>query len=284
MLVAKKNRDLILSEKEGTILYEFGIAQQIISPEEIIKNRITAEIEKTFIKKDHIGYLYQVKINKRSQSNTEDMLGIEDELAFLEKEIVLYTNDKGKIISIVNRGQIKEDWYFRAKRIQKEYKQIIPEVSKFVYAIEALINDNVAFVSLIQKSEVYSALFPPVYNQNLAKKKTIQQYKNFDNFFDTTTLPFKIDTVLTGINTLTQGKQMIRSGKLDTSIFNKTSASELFTKVYGAHEYSLNFKASYLETFDLDQEGEVDKSTIMLGVTVSDIYQLKQISKLKKKG
>jgi len=283
MLVSTKQKKIVISENIDPIIYDFGIAQQIVSPEETSKNQITATVEKTFVKKDQVGYLYVVKIMDRKQSNTDDMFGLEQELASLVKNIALYTNPQGEIITIVNKGQIAEDWYDQAKRIKKEFDYLIPEMNEFLSGIDSLIEDNESFVSLVKKSEIYSLLFPPIYHQELMQKITIQQGKNFDNFFDATTLPFTIDTAVAGINADTKGKQIIRSGKLDTARFDKESASELFTKSYGVHEYALNFDTSYLETFDLDEKNQVDKANGMLGVKVNDLYQLKQISKLKKR-
>lgn len=283
MSTSTLEKRVVLSENLDTKTYEFGVVQQLISPEETIKNRITATVEKTFIQKDDIGYLYNVQITNRSQNNIEDMLGLENKLSFLQKNITLYTNAQGEIISILNRGEINEDWYDQAKLIKKEYSYLTSDVDELLSGVEALIKDNDAFVSMIKKSEIYSALFPPIYNQDLEKKITINQEKDFNNFFDNTTLPFQITTALTGINENTKGKQIVRSGKIDNYRFNKESASELFTKSYEVSEYSLKFDASYLETFDLDKDNQVDKVNIMLGVTVNDLYQLKQISKLKRK-
>ncbi|MDH7448221.1 hypothetical protein [Aquimarina sp. 2201CG14-23] len=283
MSVTLQQQSLSLSESIDTITYDFGMVQQIISPEETTKNKITATIEKTFVKKDHLGYLYNIKINNRSQSNIDDMFGLEEALAFLYKNITLYTNDYGEIITILNRGQIAEEWYDLAKRIKKKFKHLIPDIKKFLLGIDTLIEDNESFVSMIKKSEIYSALFSPIYNQNIMEEITIEQQKDFDNFFDLEKLPLRIETTITGINKDTKGKQFMRSGAIDYARFDKESASELFIRSYGVHEYALNFNASYLEVLDLDQNNQVDKATIMLGVKVNDLYQLKQISKLMKK-
>ncbi len=283
MSTSTLQKRLVLSEDLDTRSYEFGVVQQMVFPEETIKNRITATVEKTFIQKDNIGYLYNVQITNRSQDNIDDMLGLENELSFLQNNITLYTNAQGEIISILNRGEINENWYDQSKLIKKEYSYLTTDIDELLSGIEALIKDNESYVSMIKKSEIYSALFPPIYNQNLEKKIVIEQDKDFTNFFDTSTLPFQITTALTGINENTKGNQILRSGKIDDYRFNKESASELFTEAYGITEYALNFDASYLETFDLDQNNQVDKVNIMLGVKVNDLYQLKQISKLKKK-
>ena len=283
MLEATKQKKITLGENTTPITYLFGVAQRIESlGEEPIKNQITATIKKTFVKKDSLGYLYKIEVTDRKQSNIDDMLGLEKELAFLQKNILLYTNSFGEIISIVNRGQIAEDWYDQAKLIKKSYRYLMSEIDQFLIGINDLLNDNESFVSLIKKSEIYSLLFPPVYDQQLMKKITIEQQKNFDHFFDATSLPLKIKTAITGINAQTKGKQIVRSGKLDMARFDKESASELFTKSYEVNEYALNFNVSYLETFDLDEENQVDKANGMLGAKINDLYQLKQMSKLKK--
>ena len=122
MPLAIQQKKLLLTEEISTITYDFGIVQRIESlGEEPIKNQITATIKKTFVKKDSLGYLYKIEVTDRKQSNIDDMLGLEMELAFLQKNILLYTNSFGEIISIVNRGQIAEDWYDQAKLIKKGY-------------------------------------------------------------------------------------------------------------------------------------------------------------------
>lgn len=283
MAEIKTQKHISLTEKTDTIFYDFGMAQHTISPEETTTNQITASIEKTFIKRDLQGFLYSIKVSDRSQSNMDDLLGLEHLLAFLQKKIILYTNIHGEIISIVNRTQIIEDWYDQAKIIKKEYNELIPKMDEFIAGIKVLLEDDKRFVSFIKKSEVFSLLFPPIYSQGLMQKVSIKQNKKFDNFFDTTTLPITLDTTVTGINSLTNGTQLMRSGKLDTYRFDKELASELFTKAYGVHESALNFDISYLETFDFDKECQVDKANILLGVKVNDLYTLKQVSKLKQK-
>jgi len=283
MSVTLQQKSLSLSENTDTSIYDFGLVQQVISPEEISINKITATVEKTFVKKDHLGYLYNIKISNRSQSNTDAMFGLEEKLAFLQNNIVLYTNTQGEIITILNRGQIAEDWYDVAKCIKKDFKYLLPEMKEFLFGIDSLIQDNALFVGMIKKSEIYSALFPPIYDQHLVQKITIEQQKKIENFFDSETLPLTIQTAITGINKDNKGKQLIRSGNLDLAQFDKESVSELFTRSYGVHEYALNYDVSYLEVFDLNPKNQVDKANIMLGVKVNNLYQLKQISKLTKK-
>jgi hypothetical protein len=281
--LTKKKNELLLPENTDTVIYDFVEVQQIVSPEETIENQIAANVEVTLLEKNHYGFLYNIEIHKRYQSNTEGMLGLDEALAFLQKKIVLYTNIHGEIISIVNRGQIAEDWYDQAKIIKKEFKYLIPKMDDFLDGVSTLIDDSDLFVNFVEESEVFSLLFPPVYNYHLMKEVSIEQNKSFGNFFDTTSLPLTVQTTVTGINKNTKGKQLMRFGQLDTFKFNKESASKLFTQSYGIHESALSFEVSYLESFDLDKEDMVDKASAMLGVKVNNLYHLKQISKLKKK-
>ncbi|WP_062059784.1 hypothetical protein [Aquimarina longa] len=283
MITTPIQEDILLSTNTTPIIYDFGVSQHNISKEKIIKNQIKAVIKKTLIQKDSLGYLYFVETIDRSQTNLEGILKLENSLALLQKKIALYTDPHGKIISIINRGEIKENWYDLSKKIKKEFAHIIPKMDTFLKGIDKVIDTNDSFVSLIKKSELFTLLFPPIYNNQLLNTAQIHQEKDFDNFFDTTTLPLAIQTTLTGINSNTKEKQVLRSGKLDHSRFDKENATKLFTESYGTHQSNTDFKVSYLETLDLDEFNIITKGNGMLGVTVEDLYSFRQMSMLKKK-
>ncbi len=283
MVLKTLQNNLLLSEDIKTVSYDFWVTQHIKSTESVVKNEIKAEVQKTFVKKDELGYLFSVEVDQRSQSNREGALGIDDAISFLQKSVTLYTNIHGEIIKVVNTGQIKEDWDRAYKTMDTDLDQLPSEKDAFLKGIDALLSDNVSFVSFLQKSELYTMLFPPIYGHDILEKRVINQKKSFDNFFDTTTLPVQLETSLIGVNPETKGKQVVRSGYLDTYRFDKMSAAKMFTEVYGIHESATGFKTNYLETYDLLHDNSVDKCTTMMDVTVKDLYNYRHISKLIKK-
>lgn len=283
MAVLQKDDVLSLKEKKESCFYNFGVVQLVETPDEKTENKITATIEKEFIKKDKFGYLYTIRVTDRKQSNIEEMLGVEEALFFLKKKVVLYTSQYGEVISVVNRPQIKEDWYEESKKFKANFTGILPDINQFIDGVNGLLDDNKAFVNFIKKSDIYNILFPTIYNVDLEQRIAIQQKKEFHNFFDRYSLPLNLDTKIVGRNIDTNGLQIIRGGKLDTYRFNKEGASEMFKHQYGVHHTALKFNVSYMETYDTDSLGGIDAANNMLGVQVSELYSLKQITKLIKK-
>ncbi len=278
--VTKKN-DIYLSNNPYSILYEMDTYRYIKSPEEPVENRIQIKVKKTFIRKDDFGYLFSVKVIDRKQSNKDDVLGVEDQLANLQNKLTLYTDEHGDIISIVNRGEISEKWYEQKKFFKKEHKHHIENINQFIEGVDAIIKNHDEFLNLVKKSEINTLLFPPIYQHNLLVEDAIKQQKVWHDFFDTTALPVKLDTKVVAINEDTLGYQIIRSGDIDTPGFDEEKASQLLSTLYDVHKYNIKIDGSYLEALDLSEDDSVEEATSLMNIEIPGVYSYRQISKLK---
>ncbi len=276
-----QKKDISFSKNEYAISYEIDTFRYIKSTEEPIENRIRCKIKKSFIRKDSIGYLFSIEVLNRTQSNKEDILDLEDQLANLQKKLVVYTDEHGDIISIVNRGEIFEEWDDNKSAFKKTYKDILENVDKFTEGVDAILNDQTEFLNLVKKSEVVTLLFPPIYKQNLLSQESIKQQKVICDFFDTTALPFRMNTKVVAINEETQGYQIIRSGEIDVPRFDEESASTLISNLFDVHKYNIKIESNYLEALDLNNDNIIEEATMLFNVEVPGIYSYRQISKLK---
>jgi len=274
-------KDISILEKEKSIIYEIDTFRYIKSPEDPIENRIRYKVKKTFIKKDKIGYLFSLEIIERTQSNKEDIFHIEDQLAVLQKKLAMYVDQHGEIISIVNRGEIAEDWYDQKKFFKKTYQDVYEDIDMLIDGVELIINDAEEFLNMVKKSEVAILLFPPIFNHNLLEKDHDKQHQVLYDFFDTTALPFKMDAKVVAFNEVTSGYQVVRSGELDISRFDEDSASQLISTIFDVHKYNIKIDASCFEAYDLNEDHTVDEATLLLNVEIPGVYSYKQISKLK---
>ncbi|WP_378172833.1 hypothetical protein [Aquimarina sp. SS2-1] len=278
-MIAKQDIDFI--KNEYSVQYEVDTFTYIKSTEEPIENRVRYKVKKSFIRKDPIGYLFSLEVIERIQSNKEDIRAIEDELANLQKKLVLYTDEHGDIISIVNRGEIAEEWDDHKNNFKKTHKESLDDVDLFVTGVDAIINNQTEFLNLVKKSEVASLVFPPIYKQNLLFQESIKQRKVLYDFFDTTALPFRMDTKVVAMNEKTMGYQIIRSGDIDIPRFDEESASALISNLFDVHKYNIKIESNCLEVFDLNDDDIVEDATMLLNVEVPGIYSYRQISKLK---
>ncbi|WP_299440431.1 hypothetical protein [uncultured Aquimarina sp.] len=276
-----QKQDIEFLKKEYSVAYEIDTFRYIKSTEEPIENRIRCKVKKSFIRKDSIGYLFSVEVLNRTQSNKEDILDIEDQLTNLQKKLILYTDEHGDIISIVNRGEISEEWDDNKNTFKKTYKDSLENVDGFIEGVDAIINDHIEFLNLVKKSEVATLLFPPIYKQNLLSQESVKQQKVIYDFFDTTALPFRMNTKVVAINEETQGYQVIRSGGIDTPKFDEESASSLISNLFDVHKYNIKIESDYLEALDLNNDDIIEEATMLLNVEVPGIYSYRQISKLK---
>ncbi|KAA1248139.1 hypothetical protein [Aquimarina sp. RZ0] len=274
-------KDIDFYKNEYSVLYEIDTYRYIKSPEEPIENRIQTKIKKSFIRKDPVGYLFSIEVLEREQSNKEDILDIEDQLANLQNKLVLYTDAHGDIISIVNRGEISEEWYDHKTIFKKTNKDSLENVDEFIEGVDSIINDHVEFLNLVKKSEVASLLFPPIYQYNLLAENSIKQQKVLYDFFDTTALPFRMDTKVIAMNEETLGYQIVRSGNIDTPRFDEKSASALISNLFDVHRYNIKIEGDYFEAIDLNDHNIVEEATLLLNIEIPGIYSYRQISKLK---
>jgi len=281
MAVLTKRKDLSLQTNPHSTLYEIDTFKYIKSPEAPIENRIQLKVKKKFVHKDNIGYLFLVEVLERKQSNKEDVLGIEFQISNLQNKLLLYTNHHGEIISIVNRKEIANLWYDQKEEFKKTYKNDLENIDAFIDALDDLIRDNTEFLKLIKKTAVLILLFPPIYQHNLLVKNSVNQENIFYDFFDTSALPFKIDTKVVALNETTQGYQVVRAGNINTSRFDKESATSLISNLFDVHKYNIKIDANYFEGIDLSENDIVEEASFLLNVEASGVYSYRQMSKLK---
>jgi len=280
--IITQHQDLLIVKNQKPIHFNFGMVQVIKTRENTIQNRVEAKVKKTYLRTEDIGLLYRVEINDRTQTNTEGDFGIEKALSFLLRKVVLLINFKGEITGIINREQIKESWQRQANYFESNFKDSKPDIQEFLIAVDALIDDKQAFLNLVNKSEVFTLLFPPIYEQKLFAKKIIDQKKDLNDFFENYALTLKLNTLHK--STYDEGgmTQIVRSGALDNRRFKTDEVKKHLRTAYQIPNLSVKIKADYLEAIDLDYKNSVDASTQMLNVEIKHIYNLRQFSKLKK--
>ncbi|GAA0719151.1 hypothetical protein GCM10009430_17880 [Aquimarina litoralis] len=274
------HEDLSIDTKERSNTYSITTSVFIKSSEEPIENNIKSTVRKTFIQKDQIGHLFSVEVLERIQSNKEGIFSLEDKLNIIQHKLVLYTDQKGEIISIVNRGEIAEAWYDQQKILQKTFENDIEDIHVILEGIHQIIHDENEFLSLVKKSDIITLLFPPIYQQHITSEVSISQRKIFADFFDTTDLPFKVDTKVIAIHEVTKGYQIVRSGSLDTQLFDNEMATSLLGNLFKVHPYNINIDANYFEAQDLKENGDIEEGIFFLNIEVPEIYSYRQISKL----
>lgn len=279
--ILTKKRPITLDNSTTPINYHIETSTLLVSNEDQIVNTITADISKTFIQKDSFGTLFSLEVKNRKQSNLDGNASLENELAWLQQELILYCNDKGEIINIVNREHIKEEWFSRKKEIKKSHKYIIDDIDIILQGTESLLEDELAFIELINASEIGTILFPPIYDQKLSTKKPLHQQKVFPLFFDDYELPLSIKTTLID-NKEAIHNQIIRSGSINTVRFKSSEVKRFFRKLYNAQDLRIDLDVAYLETYDLDVYNNVYASSQTMGVEINDLYRYRKISKLKK--
>lgn len=274
-------QDIHIHRMEIPREYNFGMVQAIETLGKTTQNRVEANVKKTFLRKEINGYLYRVEVSNRTQTNTEGTLGIEEALSFLFRRVILLTNIKGEIIDITNRPKIREEWHGEERKFRKRFKNIIPDLDGFLIAMDYLIDDKHAFLDSINKSELFTLLFPPIYEQKLASKKVIAQQKDLHNFFGDNALAIEIDTLLKSFYDEGDGVEVMRSGTLDKQRFNMDGVKKYLRETYATPNLSVQVNANYLEVFDLCAKCEVAAATQMLNVEVEHIYNLRQFANLK---
>jgi len=281
---ATKQKSLRIAQNTTPEFYDFGTVQVIKTRKDTIQNRIEARLRKAFVRKEAGRYLYNIQVENRTQSNVEGKLGIENALSFLLKRLVLFTNAKGEIVEIINQQQIKETWYRKRENFIRQFNPITPNLDGLLAGIDAFLDDQESFRELVEKSEIYTLLFPPVYQQKLAEKKIIKQEKDFYDFFDEHALTLKVNTVLKGLSTETEAgtTQIVRSGTLDQSRFETSEVKEQLRTLYETPNLSVEINADYLEGFDLDSLNNVYAGTQLLNIEIKHIYNLRQYSKIKR--
>ncbi|WP_346883763.1 hypothetical protein [uncultured Algibacter sp.] len=271
-----------LNQKTRVQEYFVDTIQHIHVNEHLTENRISTKVKKEYIEKDDFGHLLRFDITYREQTNLNGMLAVEDWLSVLFKKLILYLDDQGKIKSIVNLKEIKQDWYEQKDAFKKEFKFEINKINPFLEALDITLDNQKDFIQIIEKSDIATLLLPPIYNQELLLEKPVIEQKNYDNFFGNNDVPLNIDTSLLAYNEVTNGHQIFRTGEIDYVYVDLNGIKDFFRKNYNNQSLPAKLDVAYLEAIDLDQYHDVDIATLMMGIEIKNLYQFRQISKTKK--
>lgn len=281
-MIATHQEDLVLDTMMRTKEYFVDTVQHIHVNEHLTENRISTGVKKEYVKKDDFGHLIELQVTSREQSNKKGMLGIEDRLSVLFQKLILYLNDQGKIKSVVNLREIKQDWYDEKKSFRKDFKHEIEKIDDFLDALDLTLDDQQDFIQIIEKSDIATLLLPPIYSQELSIKESLKHSKLYNNFFGNKSIPITINTSIIAQNEITNGYQICRSGEIDYVHIDLNGIKNFFRKNYNNQSLPVALDVAYLETLDLDEYHTVDTATLMVGIEIKDLYQFRQISKTQK--
>jgi len=274
--------DLFLNQKIRVQDYYVDTIQHIHVNEHLTENRISTYVKKKYISKDDFGHLISLNTTSRKQSNIDGMLAVENKLSVLFEKVKLYLDDHGKIKSIVNLKEIRQDWYDQKRDFKKEFKYDIDKIDDFLDALDLTLENQKDCIQIIEKSDIATLLLPPIYNQEVFYEQVLTHKKVYDNFFGNNDVPISIETHLIAKNEIANGYQINRSGDIDYTSVNLNDIKSFFRKNYNNQSLNVKLDVAYMEAIDLDKNNDIDTATLMMGIEIKDLYQFRQISKTKK--
>ncbi len=266
-------------------IYTMDVRQRTVLGGVANENFIKAEVKKVLAGKNDKGYVFDLMVLRRQQSNTEGIRGMQDDLAFLQKELTIQTDFNGKPIRILNLRPIKDKWENHRKEFQKKYKGH-EGLSEAISGTDRLVTDNEAFTTNFIESEIGTLFFPPIYNKLSEEGENCIQHKEFTDFLGGVSLPLKLTTTLKKRNTINHKAQLLRRGALNSDEFDHYTARKFFRNLTDNMKLAARVSADYMETYDLDKYHGITHAGQMLGVRVEALFSFEQIVRVtpQKKG
>lgn len=280
MLKTVQNKSLELAIVKKPLLFRLEKEELTQYFDKETKKMSSIEVSKRFIKKDNVGYLYEVLVKKNS---IEDENDVDAYLSPLFNKILLYTNNEGKIISIPNIGEIQELWTDMRYEFKKKFKKE-KDINKIITHMEMMLSEKNFFLTFYYlQTEIATLLFPPIYIKNLLNPNFKRfQHKLFHYFFNGHFLPFKL--LLTSISNhkLKESYDLIsRVGFISNELIPIKEIKEVFRKHQDNPFLPAEIQGEYSELFYLKKESKsIEKAMQRMEVIVDDFYTYKLQTKL----
>ncbi|AXT60390.1 hypothetical protein D1816_08520 [Aquimarina sp. AD10] len=271
MVVQEK---VLKDRNRNTVFYDIETSTSVKSLEEIRENTLNSKVSKRFIDKNDFGYLYEVNILKKSQSNNQGFNEMEEYLSRLQKNLLIYTNDTGSITSIPNIGEIRELWEDCKFEFKKEFKNI-HDIHNIVERMDNIMKSKRGFLEVFLQSEIGTLLFPGFYSRTLQNDKALLQRKFFQNFFGAYTLPILLETqIIMPDNIKNKLIKVVRTGSIEWQFFEEEEVKSFFREILEDYPYINRFDAFYSELYDINNKHQITNALQLLYVKVGDIYSI----------
>ncbi len=265
---------ITIGKNEETTFYEVETYISVQTLEEIRENTIKSKVSKRFIETNTFGNLYEVNLIQRNQSYTEGISAVEDYLMKLQKKLLIYTNDRGTIVSIPNVREIEELWNDSKAEFRKTFKKF-QDIENIIKGMDDVFKSKNGFLNIFAQSEIGALLFPGIYFNELQKDKALIQRKFFQNFFGQYPLPILLETQIIDSDTIdSKITKIARTGSIEWQFFEEDNIKSFFREIIKDYSYINKFDAFYSELYDLDSECNMVNALQFLYVKVDDIYSV----------
>jgi len=175
--------------------YSLDVRQRTILGGVASENFIKAKVKKVLSGKNDNGYVFDLVVLRRQQSNLDGIRAMQNELNFLQKELTVQTNFSGLPTKILNLNAIADKWNNFQSKFEKKFKDQ-EGLTEILSGTTALVKDNEAFTQNFIESEIGTIFFPPIYNEVSEEGEQCTQHKEFTDFIGGVSLPLKLTTTL----------------------------------------------------------------------------------------
>jgi len=256
--------------------YTIDILQRSILGGLASENLVKTVIQKKCTHQLETGFVFELLVTKRKQSNVEGLRAIENDLAFLQKKLVVQTNLQGLPTSILNLEDISEQWKDYQKNFKRAHKAH-GDIDPLIEETTNLLNNDEIFTENFIDSEIGTLFFPPIYNILGTKGETVKQKKELGDFFEAASLPLLLATTLNEVDTVNEKVQILRQGKIDKETFDHYAVRKQFRKMADNLQLAIPVTAKYIETYDLHTEYEIQHAGQLLSVQIPSLFSYNQI-------
>lgn len=243
------------------------------------ENLVKATIQKKCVRYNTTGFVYELTVTERTQSNLEEFRAIENDLAFLQKKIVVQTNLQGLPVSILNLGDIRYMWKYYQKIVKKTHKTTV-NIDTIIEETSTLLNNNKLFTENFINSEIGTLFFPPIYNILGAKGDVCKQEKEFNGFFGAVGLPLRLTTTLKEFSRTKEKAQILRQGEINENLFDHYTVRKQFRKLADNLQLAVPVTTKYIETYDLHTYYGIQHAGQLLYVEIPALFSYEQIARI----
>ncbi|WP_298315323.1 hypothetical protein [uncultured Aquimarina sp.] len=230
------------------VCYDIQIAEEVIIGGNSSNQLFSYKATKELIKVDEIGFLYSIKVEEDTYTNSDPNTIQVKELSIIHHNLVLYTNIHGQIIDVVNSASIKEEWETDMDKIISKYKTDSSS-KETILNIKNMLSEKKHFLEYIKNHYLVKALFPDIYYLEFGK----QLINNSKVREPMTSIELPIQ--MTGTVTLDKNSDLIKIlqiGKLNDENFDGQPIKKVLREMYDIPNMPVEINLNIFETCELN--------------------------------
>ncbi|MBO2010158.1 hypothetical protein [Hymenobacter negativus] len=203
------------------------------------------------------GFVFDVTTLSRVQTPGQGAEQLTAELAPLLAKLVIETDAIGRLVRVLNKRALRQQWEALLPRLQATYRHHPYVPPALLEQLGQVLDEGTALEAMLASSPEYSLLFPPLYGRTFSAEIPVYGTASLPRFVGEIDLPLRTEALL-GTPLLAEAAALVSvAGAVDVSHYQADEARKALCTLTDEPNLNTEVQAVHHECYTFGQQHEL---------------------------